>query len=225
MSGQFSLADYLAVEEAQFGVKAFGLRRWDARLKLALGAALVMANVFFAEPLLSGAVLGLAWLGLAFSRTPLKQALWFVLAPAWATALVIFGYSVGFGSEAIATLGPLTFYREGLMQGMNAGLRVLSEMACAAALVLTTPFVQILNALRWFKAPEVLVETLGFMYRYIFLLVDEAAAMKTAASVRGGYASPFSSFRTTGSIFAHIFLRAYDRSQRIAQAQRARGGE
>lgn len=225
MSGQFSLADYIAVEEAHFGIKAHGLRRMDARLKLLLCAVLVFANVFFADPRLSVSVLALAWLGLALSHTPLKQVMWFVLAPAWATSLVVFGFAIGFGSVEIATLGPLTFYREGLMQGLNAGLRVLSEMACAAALVLTTPFSQILIALRWFKMPEVLVETLGFMYRYIFLLVDEASAMKSAASVRGGFVSRLSAFRTTGSIFAHIFLRAYDRSQRIAQAVRARGGE
>jgi cobalt/nickel transport system permease protein len=225
MSGQFSLADYIAVEEAQFGVKAHALRRMDARLKLALAAALIAVNVFIADWRLSTAVLGLAWLGLAASRTPFKQALWFILAPAWATALVIFGFSIGFGAEAIGSLGPLTFYREGLMQGLSAGLRVLSEMACAAALVLTTPFVQILKALRWYRVPEVLVETLGFMYRYIFLLVDEAAAMKSAALVRGGYATLISGFRTNGSIMAHIFIRAYDRSQRIAQAAQARGGE
>ncbi len=225
MSGSISLSDLLAVEEQVYGSKPHGLRRLDARLKLALCAALVMANVLLARIGFSAGLLLLCWAGLAASRVALRQALWFVLAPAWATTLVVFGFSIGFGHSVLGQWGPLTFYEEGLWQGVAAGLRVLSEMACAACLVLTTPFNQILSALRTFKVPAILVDTLGFMYRYFFMLWDETSAMRDAARVRGGFSGWARGMRTSGAILGAIFLRAYDRSQRISQAMRARGGE
>ncbi|MES2201031.1 MAG: cobalt ECF transporter T component CbiQ [candidate division FCPU426 bacterium] len=225
MSGQLSLSDFLAVEEAQFGRHPRGLRLLDARLKLGLAVVLVSLNVLVANLELSLAVLALCWISLLWSRTPLRAALWFVLAPAWATFLVMMGFSLGFGHTPLASWHGITLYREGVILGVNAGVRVLAEMTCAAALVLSTPFAAILNALRWYKVPEVLVDTLGFMYRYLFLLWDEAATMRAAARTRGGYVNWKTGSITSGAVLAAMFLRAYDRAQRISQAVRARGGE
>jgi cobalt/nickel transport system permease protein len=225
MSGTLSISDFLAVEESLYGRRAHGLRLVDARIKLRTAVALVLANVLWAEPRFSAALLAFCWILMAWTRVQVKQALWFLLAPAWATALVVLGFSVGFGHEALGSLGPLTFYREGLMQGLAAGLRVLAEMGCAAALMLSTPFSLVLNALRWYRLPEPLVETLGFMYRYVFMLFDEAEAMRDAARSRGGFASWRDGLQTTGQILAHLFIRAYDRAFRVALAMRARGSE
>jgi cobalt/nickel transport system permease protein len=148
-----------------------------------------------------------------------------LLAPAWATAVVMAGYAWGFGTTPLWHWGWLTLYREGLEMGLNAGLRVLSEMACVGLLILSTPFFEILEALRWFRLPAVLVDTLAFMYRYIFLLFDEFTAMRASAKVRGGYAGYRLSLGTSGRIAAQIFLRSYDRAERISQAMKARGGE
>jgi cobalt/nickel transport system permease protein len=225
LSGQLSLADFLAVEEAQFGRQGHGLKRLDARLKLGLTVLLVGLNVLVAKLELSLVILVACWLGIFVSRTPLRPALWFVLAPAWATVIVVVGFCVGFGHTPMFSWHGVTVYREGLAQGVNAGVRVLAEMTCAAALVLSTPFSQILKSLRWFRVPEILVDTLGYMYRYLFLLWDEAASMRDAARVRGGFSTWSAGSITSGSILASMFIRAYDRSQRIAQAIKARGGE
>ena len=148
-----------------------------------------------------------------------------MLAPSWGLAVVALGFSVGFGHTPVATLGPLTVTSEGLAMGGNAVLRVCSEMAWMALLILTTPFHEILAALRWFRVPEVLVSTLGFMYRYVFLLFDEFSVMRSAARVRGGYRSRWQGLHTSGMLAAQLFFRAIDRSERIALAIQARGGE
>ncbi len=240
MSGQLSLSDFLAVEEAHFGRHPSGLRLMDARLKLALAVVLVSLNVLVANLELSLAVLALCWISLLWSRTPLRAVLWFVLAPAWATFLVVLlftagfghtpffswhGFKFGFGHITLISWHGFTFYREGLALGINAAIRIFAEMTVAAALVLTTPFPRILEAMRWYHIPEVLVDTLGFMYRYLFLLWDEAATMRAAARTRGGYVNWKTGSITSGAVLAAMFLRAYDRAQRISQAVRARGGE
>ncbi len=225
MSGQLSLHDFFEVERAQFLRRARGLRLWDARLKLALAGTAMLANVLWYRADLSAALLGVAALGLLLTRVPLRQWFVFLVAPLWATIVVMVGYSVGFGQTVILDLGPVHVYREGVWLGLAAGLRVVSEMAWVGLLILTTPFTEILDALRWYRVPAVLVDTLSFMYRYVFLLCDEFTAMRASARSRGGFATYRGSLSTTGLITSQVFLRAYDRSLRISQAMRARGGE
>jgi cobalt/nickel transport system permease protein len=223
MSGSFSLVDFLAAEAALYGGQRRGLGRWDARLKLLLCTLAILANVLFVSRGLSVGLWVLAWTGLAVSRVPWRQAALFIFAPLWATVMVILAFSLGFGGSAVAHWGPFTLYKEGMEQGLAAGLRVLAEMSWVAALMLTTPFGEIMAALRWFKLPATLVDLLAAMYRYVFLLYDEYLSMRAAARARGGYNGYWRGLRTLGQILAQIFLRALERAERIDQAMRVRG--
>jgi cobalt/nickel transport system permease protein len=215
----------LQVERSQFLNRAAGLRRWDARLKIALTVGALFCNVLMPSVALSSVLLVLAFAGFIHTRVPLRQVAVFLVAPAWATAIVMLGYAWGFGNTVWFRVGAFTLYREGVSLGLAAGLRVLSEMSWVGLLILTTPFSEILDGLRWFRLPAVLVDTLAFMYRYVFLLFDEFAAMRASARVRGGFMNYSRSVGTTGLIAAQIFLRAYDRAERISHAMKARGGE
>jgi len=225
MSGGLSLSNLLKVEDVALREQVYGLQGWDPRVKLMLTVSAVFLNVYLAQPTVSVALLALALLGLLASRTPWRALLFFVLAPSWALLLVAVGFAVGFGHTPLWSVGPITVTTEGLAQGGNAVLRVASEMSWMALLILTTPFHDILGALRWFRVPEVLVGTLGFMYRYIFMLFDEFSSMRSAARVRGGFDGVGRGMGTTGALLAQIFFRAYDRSERIALAIQARGGD
>ena len=224
-SAALSLGSLLKVEDVAFREQVHGLQGWEPRVKVALAALAIFANVYWARPDLSAALLGIALLGLAWSRVPLRALLFFVLAPSWALLLVVVGFAVGFGQSPVLSLGPVTVYREGVLMGGNAVLRVASEMSWVALLILTTPFHDILGALRRFRVPEVLVSTTGFMYRYVFVLFGEFSAMRASARVRGGYDGTRRALSTTGALLAQVFFRAYDRSERIALAIQARGGE
>ena len=223
MSGAFSLSDFLAAEAGLYVRRPRGLARLDARLKLGLAAAGILANVLFPSPELSALLCALALVGLAATRVPWRQAVLFIFAPLWATLLVVVGYSWGFGQTPLATLGGLTFYREGLLQGLAAGARVLAEMSLMAALILSTAFTDILAALRWYRVPGVVVDLLAAMYRYVFLLFDEYACMRAAARARGGYQTWWQGLRSLGLILAQVFLRALERAERVDMAMRVRG--
>jgi cobalt/nickel transport system permease protein len=195
----------------------------DPRLKLGLAALAIVSNVILARLALSVALVALAWAGLLTSRIRWRQAILFILTPAWATLLVMAGYALSFGVTPVAHLGSFPVYREGLVLGVNAAFRVLAEMSWMAALILTTPFTDLLDALRWYRLPVVLVDTLGSMYRYIFLLFDEYQVMAASAKARGGFISYRQTLSTLGQIAAQGFMRAMERAERIDQAMRARG--
>ena len=198
--------------------------RYDPRLKLGLLATVVALNVVIADLLLSVFLLATGLFLVYLSRIPAKLLAIFFLAPLWATFLVVIGFSVGFGVTPVAQMGPVVFYHEGLILGISAAFRVASDMTWMAVVFLTTPFADILEALRSFRIPEIFCEAIGLTYRYVVLLCEEFQRMSGAAKARGGMRSIGCRLRTNGQILSRIFLRAYDRSMNIQQAMQARGG-
>ncbi len=200
------------------------LSRLDARLKLGVLAVVVALNVVVAELWLSS-LLWVIGFGLAyFSRIPGKLLRIFFLAPAWATALVSIGFSVGFGVTPIARIGPVVIYNEGLILGISAAFRVASDVTWMAVVFLTTSLPDTLAALRYFRIPEIFCEAIGLTYRYVVLLFEEFQRMSYAAHARGGMRSFSCRLRTRGQIIGRIFLRTYDRSINIQLSMQARGG-
>lgn len=213
----------ILIQDYQERSASLGLHAWDPRLKLALLVLAVALNVGLALGWLS-LFLFLTSVGLViWSRIPFKLFALFFLAPAWATLVVFLGFSVGFGTSPLCTLGPLTLYREGVLLGLSAAARVASDMSWMAAVFLTTPFTKVLEALKWFRIPTVLVETVALAYRYTFVLIEEFYLMRDAARLRGGLQNYRHSVRATALILAEVILRAYDRARRIQGAMVSRG--
>jgi len=118
-------------------------------------------------------------------------------------------------------------------QGLERFLSVLlrSWIAIQAAILLTavTPFPDLLWALGALRLPRTLVATIGFMYRYLFVLTDEAARMLRARAARASH-PPGSrrpgvvwQARVAGNMVGSLFLRALERSERVHAAMLARG--
>ena len=205
------------------GSPTTGLYAWDPRLKLSLLVLAVGANVTIAHLGLSVSLFVVS-LGLAiWSRVPVKLFVLFFLAPAWATLIVFLGFSAGFGITPIYSLGPLTFYREGMVQGLSAAARVASDMGWMAVVFLTTPFNRVLDALKWFRVPAILLDTVAMTYRYALLLMDEFHRMRDAARSRGGFRGYRNKQQSTALILTQVILRAYDRAGRIQNSMVARG--
>lgn len=200
-----------------------GVYAWDPRLKLSLLVVAIGANVFIAHLNLSVSLFAIS-LGLAiWSKIPVKLFALFFLAPAWATLIVFLGFSAGFGITPVFSLGPVTLYREGMIQGLSAAARVASDMSWMAVVFLTTPFNRVMEALKWFRVPAILIDTIGMTYRYAFLLIEEFHHMRDAARSRGGFRGYRNKQRSTAMILAQVILRAYDRANRIQTAMVSRG--
>ena len=216
-SGSASIEDYQEKNQDQ------GLHGWDPRLKLTLLIMAVALNVVVAELWLSAALFAISLIMVIISGIPYRLFALFFLAPAWATLLVFGGFSVGFGVTPIFSLGPLTIYREGVAQGLSAASRVACDMSWMAAVFLTTPFARVLEALKWFKIPAVLINVLATAYRYAFLLFDEFFTMRDAARAKGGLRNYRLALRSTALILTQVILRAYDRANRIQESMTGRG--
>ena len=87
----------------------------------------------------------------------------------------------------------------------------------------TTKLTNLLNGLERLGMPKVMVMILSFMYRYIFVLVDEVMRMKQARDSRNFGGNRLWRMRTIGNMIGTLFIRSYERGERVYAAMLARG--
>ena len=110
--------------------------------------------------------------------------------------------------------------------GMRFALLVARSTLSLAALILftnTTPFGEVLELLRRCRVPSLLVTVLALMYRYVFVLVDEAARLQRARASRAFSRSAARSWRSVASGAGQLFVRSSERAERVFTAMCARG--
>ncbi|WP_425802518.1 cobalt ECF transporter T component CbiQ [Desulfitobacterium sp. Sab5] len=98
----------------------------------------------------------------------------------------------------------------------------LGTVSCLYFLALTTPMVEIIAVLRKLKMPKLFIELMSLIYRFIFVLLESAAAIYMAQGSRLGYVTLRSSFRSISHLIYAIFVRSIQRSQMLATALEAR---
>ena len=87
----------------------------------------------------------------------------------------------------------------------------------------TTPFSEILRVFGKLRFPPILVTMLALMYRYVFVLVDEAERMSRARASRTFRNDRWGAWRTGAGIIGQLFVRSTIRAERIYAAMCARG--
>jgi len=102
-----------------------------------------------------------------------------------------------------------------------------SYLSTVAVLLLagTTPLPLLLGGLERLGTPRLLVLVAQFLYRYLFLLSEQAQHMRLAAACRQGSAGVRrrSGFRAATGALAVLFARSYERAEGIHRAMQARG--
>lgn len=111
----------------------------------------------------------------------------------------------------------------GLLVLWNVTIKAWLSMLGLILLSATTRFDGLLKGLEQLRMPRVMVMILSFMYRYIFVLVDEVERMKQARDSRNFGGKRLWQLKTIGSMVGTLFLRSYERAERVYQAMVARG--
>ncbi len=200
------------------------VHRWDPRVKLATMAPLVLATVLAPGYAAALAGLGAALLLLALSRIPPSFALthlrWVLLLCAFLT--VVLGLTPD--GEPLWQAGGVALSREGLWTGGLISVRATAAVLLLLVAMGTARVHVTLKALRRLRVPSVVVQILGFSYRYVFVLFDELRRMLSAARARGhGRARGLRALHNVGSMLGMLIVRSVERTRRVRQAMLARG--
>ena len=111
----------------------------------------------------------------------------------------------------------------GLQVLMNILIKAWLSILSLIWLTSTTKLANLLKGLEQLRMPRVMVMLLSFMYRYIFVLVDEVMRMRQARDSRNFGGSRLWQMRTIGNMIGTLFIRSYERGERVYAAMLARG--
>jgi cobalt/nickel transport system permease protein len=157
---------------------------------------------------------------------------WWVLAPLGGLLLVVLTISrlpAGFVARRILLFEPVIVVLaatnllrpDGIWVFLGILARGTFAIGTMVLLANTTPFSALLELLRSLHFPPILVTVLALLYRYLFILIDEAErilrARRARTVIRKGR------WRILGTVLGELFVRSTERSERVFLAMRARG--
>ena len=121
----------------------------------------------------------------------------------------------------IAALGTLDI-TGGWVSYASIMLRFLLTTAAALVLIATTSFAGVANGLQRLGVPDVFATQLLFLYRYIFVLAEEALTMGRARDLRS-FGTRGTGVRVYARMLGNLLLRTHARAERIYSAMLLRG--
>lgn len=205
-----------------------GLHRLDARIKF-LGAMFLLVAILLIPMGRSMEVflyLGILWLLVWISRVPVgyvfrKSVLLSFLALAVAIVLPLF--KPGRTLWEIRFVFPLRVTYEGVLVYSNVMSKAYLVILTMVLLTSTTRFSDLLAGLQSMRCPRVFILLLSFVYRYLFVLIDEAEKMMMAREARRFGIRGWKNLRSLMQMVGVLLLRAYERAELTYQAMLARG--
>ena len=118
----------------------------------------------------------------------------------------------------------------GMLRFGSILIRSWLSVQMAILLVAVTRFPDLVHALEHLRVPAILTTIIAFLYRYLFVLTDEVLRLIRARESRSAAAAGRRSgggvlwnARVAGNMAGQLFLRSYERSDRIYNAMLARG--
>lgn len=104
-------------------------------------------------------------------------------------------------------------------RALMISVRSLVSALLVLLLVSTTPMEKLLGSLRRAGVPGLLLEVIHFLWRYLYVMVEQAWRLRRAAAARGADRNP----AAAATSLAVLFTSSYARAERVHRAMLARG--
>ncbi|KRE38096.1 cobalt ABC transporter permease [Janibacter sp. Soil728] len=120
-------------------------------------------------------------------------------------------------------IGPLTLSEPGLWGAWNLLAKGTLGVGASLLLAATTQPADIVSGLARLRLPAQLVLILGFMVRYADVISGQLQAMRVARESRGFRGGGLRSWPVLASTAGALFIRSYERGERVHLAMLSRG--
>lgn len=128
-----------------------------------------------------------------------------------------------FGQGEVIIVGPFELYKDGIEAALSIVAKGTIGVITAVILSTTTTAREILRGLERLKLPRMMVQIATFMLRYVNVISDEMERMKIARESRGFEATGIQHWKILATVTASLFIRSYERGERIHLAMLSRG--
>lgn len=209
-----------------------GMNGWNAGLKMLLSVGTLCLTIALDKPAVSLFVLlTMSLLTLIKGKIPGKAYLHFLSVPLAFVIMSGAAIAAEFGRSPLGDWNLhifffyLCFYRSSLLLAGAVFLKAMAGISALYMLSLSTPVNQLVLVLQKLHLPSLLVELMNLIYRYIFILIDAADQMQTAAKARFGYVTFRQSCRSFALVAGNLFLVSLKKAGTYYDALLSRGYE
>lgn len=207
----------------------------DPRVKVLVTVAFIVSNALLPDG--AWIAFALAWVFILIANAASGLGLIFTfkrsfIAFPFALAAITVLFSIP-GEPAASfqfLMWQFTITDAGLLRFVSIVVRSWLSVQMAILLVAVTEFPKIVHALRHLRIPAVIAVIISFLYRYLFVLADEVLRLLRAREARSGIVagrrgggSVAWRAKIAGNMAGQLFLRSYERSDRVYNAMLSRG--
>lgn len=111
----------------------------------------------------------------------------------------------------------------GVPEAGAAAVRGIAGTLAVFVLAMTTPMVDLFAALRRVGIPAVLIDVVGLVYRFVFVLLESLGTIRQAQEARLGYASRAAAYRSLSGLVTAVLVRSWERARRLEDGLTGRG--
>jgi len=211
----------------KFAYQDSAIHRLDSRVKFLV--VLVFTAVVISLPRTSPSILACYAVGpfaiLVWAGIPLRFAFKQILLVSPFVLVLAVSCPLYDRTPVAVSFGPFLWQiTTGWMRCFTILAKFVVTMLALIALVSTTRFNNLLAGLQRLGVPRLLIVQLGFLYRYIFVLIDRAHHILRARAGRRLRNLGFKTeLRTAASMLGSLFIRSIDTAEHISIAMQARG--
>src|SRR5215216_5260024 len=211
------------------------LHRLDPRAKVVVTVVFILSNALLPDG--AWIAFGLSWLFLLLANLLSSLGLGFSFKRSLVAlpfALIALTVLFSIPGKPLSTFHflfwDLTITDTGLLRFVSILIRSWLSVQMAILMVATVRFPDLIHALQHLRIPAILTTIIAFLYRYLFVLADEVFRLMRARESRAAAAPgrrPGRSVAWRAGVAGHmagqLFLRSYERSDRVYNAMLARG--
>lgn len=211
------------------------IHRLNPRVKVLAAVGFILSNALLPDG--AWAAFLLSWLFLlGVNRLSNLGLAYSIRRSAIVLPFVLIAITVLFSVPGNPLLSLSVFMREvtitdmGLLRFVSILIRSWLSIQMAIVLVAVTRFPDLIHALQHLRIPAILTTIIAFLYRYLFVLSDEVLRLLRARDSRSAVVQGARSggsvvwrARVAGNMTGQLFLRSFERSDRIYNAMIARG--
>lgn len=117
----------------------------------------------------------------------------------------------------------LTVTYDGLIVFWNILVKSYLSIICVIIMMASTKFTNFLRALEKMRTPKIFTMILSFMYRYVFVIIDELMEMRQAKEARSIGGTKWFHTKVLANMLGVLFIRAYEQGEAVYLAMCARG--
>ncbi len=203
------------------------LRNVNPRLKLLIGLASILICTFSVSPLAPATIaISMSMVIVLIAKIPARLYLRLLLLPLsfalFSSAAILFLQ----GGEPLLSVNVFGLDIAAGREGANLAILLLSRTLGGTSalffIAMTTPMIEIFSILKSLGIPAILIELSMLIYRYIFVLLDQAVMINSAQAMRLGNSNLKASLNSFSMLSSILFLRAWEQGERMMVAMDSR---